>query len=191
MLKKIFVAAVLSAVALCAFAQKSVKAAITDIEEDPASGLEMTRCLFNEYYLAELTTHSKVTVCDSATVQKKLTALKIPRGVKLSAENVKALCKALNAKALCLVSMTRNDKEKNGVDVLVRIVSADNKVLGSSKGLMKGIGEAGKLSAVLAAKTAPFVRSAEKGVQNAVKAPVVNTPAPAAKSPAAKSPAKK
>ena len=71
MLKKIFIAAVFSVAALCAFAQKSVNTAITDIEEDPTNGLEMTRCLFNEYYLAELTTHSKVTVSDSATVQKK------------------------------------------------------------------------------------------------------------------------
>ena len=187
MLKKIFVAAVLSAAALCAFAQKSVKAAITDIEEDPANGLEMTRCLFNEYYLAELTTHSKVTVNDSATVQKKINLLKIPRGVKLSAQNVKDLCKALNAKALCLVSMTRNAREKGCVDVHIRVVSADNKLLGSSSGVMKGIGEAGKLSAVLAAKTAPFVRSAEKGLRKPVaKNPVVSAPAPAPKAPGKK-----
>ncbi|MBP5181916.1 MAG: hypothetical protein J6331_02695 [Lentisphaeria bacterium] len=168
MLKKIFAVAILSAAALCAFAQKSVKAAITDIEEDPSNGLEMTRCLFNEYYLAELTTHSKVTVNDSATVQKKINSLKIPRGVKLSAQNVKALCKALNAKALCLVSMTRNTKDK-GVNVLIRVVSDEGKLLGSSSGLMKGIGEAGKLSAVLAAKTAPFVRSADKAIALAKK----------------------
>lgn len=160
-MKKIFFAAFLSVVALCAFAQKSVKTAITDIEEDPTNGLEMTRCLFNEYYLAELTTHSKVTVADSATLQKKITALKIPRGVRLSAKNVKALCKALDAKALCLVSMKRNAKVK-GVDVSIRIVDMNNKLLGSCNGVMKGIGEAGKLSALLAAKSAPIVRSADK-----------------------------
>lgn len=166
-MKKLLLAALFSFAAVCAFAQKSVNTAITDIEEDPTNGLEMTRCLFNEYYLAELTTHSKVTVSDSASVQKKINALKIPRGVKLSAKNVKALCKAVNAKALCLVSMKRNAKVK-GVDVVIRVISADNKLLGSCKGVMKGIGEAGKLSAVLAAESAPFVRAADK-VAPAVK----------------------
>ena len=123
MLKKIFIAAVFSVAALCAFAQKSVNTAITDIEEDPTNGLEMTRCLFNEYYLAELTTHAKVTVTDSATVQKKTAAL-----------------------------------------------NADNKVLGSCKGVMKGIGEAGKLSALLAAESAPLVRSADASAAPAGKA---------------------
>lgn len=161
MMKKIFVAAILSVFTLCAFAQKSVNAAITDIEEDPTNGLEMTRCLFNEYYLAELITHSKVTVVDSATVQKKITALKIPRGVRLSAKNVKALCKALDIKALCLVSMSRNAKNK-GVDVSIRIVNCNNKLLGTVKGVMKGIGDAGKLSGTLAAKSASIVRAADK-----------------------------
>lgn len=169
MLKKIFIAAVFSVAALCAFAQKSVNTAITDIEEDPTNGLEMTRCLFNEYYLAELTTHAKVTVTDSATVQKKTAALNIPRGVRLSAKNVKALCKALNAKALCLVSMKRNAKLK-GLEVTIRIVNADNKVLGSCKGVMKGIGEAGKLSALLAAESASLVRSADASAVPAGKA---------------------
>ncbi len=168
MLKKIFIAAVFSVAALCVYGQKSVNTAITDIEEDPTNGLEMTRCLFNEYYLAELTTHAKVTVTDSATVQKKTAALKIPRGVRLSAKNVKALCKALNAKALCLVSMKRNAKSK-GVDVSIRVINADNKVLGTCKGVMKGIGEAGKLSAVLASESAAIVRSADKGAAPAKK----------------------
>ena len=178
-MKKLLIAALFSFAAVCAFAQKSVNTAITDIEEDPTNGLEMTRCLFNEYYLAELTTHSKVTVTDSASVQKKINALKIPRGVKLSAKNVKVLCNAVNAKALCLVSMKRNTKAK-GVDVIIRVISADNKLLGSCKGLMKGIGEAGKLSAVLAAESAPFVRAADKAVPSVKKA-VVTGKKPAAK----------
>ena len=167
-MKKLLIAALFSFAAMCAFAQKSVNTAITDIEEDPTNGLEMTRCLFNEYYLAELTTHAKVTVTDSASVQKKINALKIPRGVKLSAKNVKALCNAVKAKALCLVSMKRNVKNKS-VDVVIRVISADNKLLGSCKGVMKGIGDAGKLSAVLAAESAAFVRAADKAAAPAGK----------------------
>ena len=75
--------------------------------------------------------------------------------------------------------MKRNTKAK-GVDVIIRVISADNKLLGSCKGLMKGIGEAGKLSAVLAAESAPFVRAADKAVPSVKKA-VVTGKKPAAK----------
>ena len=64
--------------------------------------------------------------------------------------------------------MKRNVKNKS-VDVVIRVISADNKLLGSCKGVMKGIGDAGKLSAVLAAESAAFVRAADKAAAPAGK----------------------
>ena len=64
--------------------------------------------------------------------------------------------------------MKRNAKN-NGVDVSIRIVNMDGKILGSRKGVMKGIGDAGKLSAVLAAETAPIIRSADSNTGKTVK----------------------
>lgn len=158
MFKKLFLTAAVSLIALGAYAQKPLLAAITDIEEDPTNGLEMSRSLFNEYFLAELTTRAKINVIDTATTQKKITALKLERGRKLSAGQVQALCKSLKTDALCLVSMKRTGK-KSGVAVTVKVVDSKGKMLGLSKGNMQMIGDAGKVSALIASKAADFIRA--------------------------------
>ena len=106
-------------------------------------------------------------------------------------------CAELIAEGCTIPFISRYRKERTGGldDVSVAEVKHWCEVFGEMEKrkatILTTIGEAGKLSAVLAAKTAPFVRSAEKGVQNAVKAPVVNTPAPAAKAAESKASVKK
>lgn len=158
MFKKLFLTAAVSLIALGAYAQKPLLAAITDIEEDPTNGLEMSRSLFNEYFLAELTTRAKINVVDTATTQKRIAALKLERGKKLSVKSIRDLCKSLKTDALCLVSMKRTGK-KNTIDVTVRVVNSNGKLLGSSKGNMKMIGDAGKVSIAISSKVADLIRS--------------------------------
>ena len=157
MLKKIFLTAAVSLIAFAACAQKPLFSAITDIEEDPTNGLEMSRSLFNEYFLAELTTRAKINVVDTATTQKKLTLLKLERGKKLSAKHIQELCRELKTDSLCLVSMKR--AKNNTIDVNVKVISSKGKFLGDVKGNMKMIGDAGKLSREIATGAADCIRS--------------------------------
>lgn len=62
---------------------KPVVCAVTDIQDDPTNGLEMCRSLFIEYFLSELTTHAKVNVLDTRTVQNAIGALKFEHGKNL------------------------------------------------------------------------------------------------------------
>ena len=101
----VFAAVMLAAVSL--YAQKPVSAAVTDIVDDPANGLEMCRSLFNEYFLSELTTHVKVTMLDTASVQKAITEMQLSRGVALTEKQISELCAKLKTDALCLVRMSR------------------------------------------------------------------------------------
>ena len=80
MLHKFLTAAAVLLSAFALYAQKPVHSAVTDIEDDPANGLEMCRSLFNEYFLSELTTHSKINMIDTASVQKAVNKLKLSRG---------------------------------------------------------------------------------------------------------------
>ena len=157
MLKKIFLTAAISLITFAVCAQKPLLSAITDIEEDPTNGLEMSRSLFNEYFLAELTTRAKINVVDTATTQKKLTLLKLERGKKLSAKNIRTLCNELKTDAICLVSMKR--AKDNTIDVNVKVISSKGKFLGNVKGNMRMIGDAGKLSTEIATGVADCIRS--------------------------------
>ena len=102
MIRKLLAVVVLSALASLAYAQKPVVSAVTDIQDDPTNGLEMCRSLFIEYFLSELTTHAKVNVLDTKTVQKALGDLKFEHGKKLTKKEIGALCGKLNCGALCL-----------------------------------------------------------------------------------------
>ena len=83
MIRKLLAVVVLSVLtAAAAYAQKPVVCAVTDIQDDPTNGLEMCRSLFIEYFLSELTTHAKVNVLDTRTVQNAIGALKFEHGKK-------------------------------------------------------------------------------------------------------------
>ena len=112
MIRKLLAVVVLSVLtAAVAYAQKPVVCAVTDIQDDPTNGLEMCRSLFIEYFLSELTTHAKVNVLDTRTVQNAIGALKFEHGKKLTPKEIGELCDKLKCSALCLVAMKR---EKNG-----------------------------------------------------------------------------
>jgi len=138
------------------YAQKPVAAAVTDIEDNPSNGLEMCRSLFNEYFLSELTTHAKVNMLDTASIQKAIAKSKLTRGEKLSAKQISSLCKDLKTDALCLIEMSRLSKE--AINVTVRIVDRNGKVRGSAKTSMKGIGDTDAASNQLARECAVILR---------------------------------
>ena len=150
MFHKILTVFVLLFAACALYAQKPVAAAITDIEDDPSNGLEMCRSLFNEYFLSELTTHAKVNMLDTASVQKTIAKLKLSRGNKLTEKEVSTLCRNLKTDALCLIKMSRTGKE--AIHITVRIVKRDGKAS------MKGIGDTDTTSYQLASKCAVILR---------------------------------
>ena len=157
MTSKLLIAAVALLSAFALYAQKPVVAAVTDIEDDPSNGLEMCRSLFNEYYLSELTTHSKVTMLDTASIQKEITKLQIPRGSAMNQKQISGLCSALKADALCLVRMKRTDK--NAISITVSMVAGDGKKLGSVNAVMEGIGDTDAVSSKLAIESARLLRT--------------------------------
>ena len=143
--------------ALCSlYAQKPVSAAVTDIEDDPANGLEMCRSLFNEYFLSELTTHAKINMLDTASVQKAIAKLKLSRGRKLTEKEISSLCKNLKTDALCLIKMSRSGKE--AIHITVRLIDRKGKERGTVKASMKGIGDTDAISNELARKSAVILR---------------------------------
>ena len=142
--------------AFAVYAQKPVSAAVTDIEDDPANGLEMCRSLFNEYFLSELTTHAKVNMIDTASIQKKISEMKLVRGEKLSEKQVKELCAKLKIDAICLVKMAKNSKSE--IAVSVKLIDKDGKDAGKAEAVMKGIGDTDSTSYVLAKKCAVYLR---------------------------------
>ncbi len=144
------------------YAQKPVLAAVTDIEDDPSNGLEMCRSLFNEYYLSELTTHTKINMLDTATTQKKTAALQIKRGIDLSDSEIKKLCGALGTDAICLVKMAR--KEGNSITTTITLVSKDAKRLGTVSAKMEGVGDTDAVSSKLATESAVILRK-YKGIE--------------------------
>ncbi len=144
------------------YAQKPVVAAVTDIEDDPSNGLEMCRSLFNEYYLSELTTYAKVNMLDTASTQKATAKLQLKRGVNLTEDEIKKLCKELGIDAVCLVKMTR--KEKNTITTIVSIVSKDGKPLGAVSAKMEGVGDTDAISSKLAETSAVILRK-YKGIE--------------------------
>lgn len=150
----VFAAAMLTAVSL--YAQKPVSAAVTDIVDDPANGLEMCRSLFNEYFLSELTTHVKVIMLDTASVQKAITELKLSRGVALTEKQISDLCAKLKTDALCLVRMSRGNK--NSINVNVEVVANTGKSIGKVSANMKGIGETDATSHSMAKDCAVILR---------------------------------
>ena len=156
MFHKILTAFVLLFAACSLYAQKPVAAAVTDIEDDPSNGLEMCRSLFNEYFLSELTTHAKVNMLDTASVQKTIAKLKLSRGNKLTEKEVSTLCRNLKTDALCLIKMSRTGKE--AIHITVRIVKRDGKQCGLIKASMKGIGDTDTTSYQLASKCAVILR---------------------------------
>lgn len=137
------------------FAQKPVVAAVTDVEDSPSNGMEMNRSLFNEYFLAALSTHSKVNTVDTATIQKALAKHKVLRGAKLSAKQISALCKETGTNALCLVKVVRKGKN---IQVKVGIVGANGKRVGEVNALMEGIGDTDAASTRLAEESAKILR---------------------------------
>lgn len=157
MTRKLFIAAAALLSSFALYAQKPVVAAVTDIEDDPSNGLEMCRSLFNEYYLSELTTHSKVTMLDTATIQKEITKLQVQRGAAMDAKQIGSLCSALKADALCLVKMKRTDK--NAISITVSMVSRDGRKLGSVNAVMEGIGDTDAVSSKLAIESARLLRT--------------------------------
>ena len=165
MIRKLVAAVALSVLAASAvYAQKPVVCAVTDIEDDPTNGLEMCRSLFTEYYLAELMTHSKVSVLDTKNVQTALVSLKQERGRKLTAKQIERLCAELKCGALCLVSMKR---EKDGkMLTAVQIVDKAGKVLGSVSAQMNGVGDTDSVSSLLAGKCAVILRKL-RGIEDA------------------------
>ena len=149
-----FAAVLFSAFAL--YAQRPVVSAVTDIEDDPANGLEMCRSLFNEYFLSELTTHSKIHMLDTATVQKSVAKLKLSRGHDLSQKEVSSLCSQLKTDALCLVKMVRNAKKE--IVVTVKIIDKSGKTSESASATMKGIGDTDAASHSLGRRCAVILR---------------------------------
>ncbi|MBQ9336693.1 MAG: hypothetical protein IJS14_05280 [Lentisphaeria bacterium] len=157
MFRKLFVFAAVMLTAVSLYAQKPVAAAVTDIVDDPGNGLEMCRSLFNEYFLSELTTHVKVTVLDTASVQKAINEMQLSRGIELTDKQIAELCDKLKTDALCLVKMARGNK-KNAVAVTVDVVSRDGKKLGQVSASMKGIGDTDATSHAMAGKCAVILR---------------------------------
>ena len=156
MFHKILTAAAVLLFAFSLYAQKPVSAAVTDIEDDPSNGLEMCRSLFNEYFLSELTTHAKVNMLDTASIQKSVAKLQLSRGQDLSEKQLKELCEKLQTDALCLVKMARNAKKE--IVITVKLVNRDGKKIGSVSAAMKGIGDTDSVSSVLAGKCAVILR---------------------------------
>ncbi|MBO4632204.1 MAG: hypothetical protein J5858_09800 [Lentisphaeria bacterium] len=148
MLHKFLTAAAVLLTAISLYAQKPVTAAVTDIEDDPANGLEMCRSLFNEYFLSELTTHAKVNMLDTASVQKALSGLKISRGQALTEKQIQELCAKLKSDALCLVKMSRG--KNSSIDISVKIVDKSGKEIGQTTASMKGIGDTDSASDAIA-----------------------------------------
>ena len=159
---KLFSVLPLFLAAAVAYAQKPVVAAVTDIEDDPSNGLEMCRSLFNEYYLSELTTHTKVNMLDTATTQKATAKLQLKRGANLTTAEIKKLCTELGTDAICLVKMSR--KEKNTINTSIAIVSKDGKPLGTVSAKMEGVGDTDAVSSKLATESAVILRK-YKGIE--------------------------
>ena len=156
MFRKFLTAFVLLFAVCSLYAQKPVTAAVTDIEDDPSNGLEMCRSLFNEYFLSELTTHAKINMLDTASVQKAISKLKLTRGEKLTVKQISSLCSNLKTDALCLIKMSRTGKE--AIHITVYIVDRKGKERGTVKASMKGIGDTDAASNELAGKAAVILR---------------------------------
>ena len=156
MLHKFFIAAAVLFSAFALYAQKPVSAAVSDIEDDPANGLEMCRSLFNEYFLSELTTHEKVNMLDTKTVQKALSDLDLSRGRNLTEKEIKDLCAKLKTDALCLAKMSRG--AKNAIVIAVKIVDKNGKKVGKVTASMKGIGDTDATSHTMARECAVILR---------------------------------
>ncbi len=157
MIQKLFAVGILSLLTIAAaYAQKPVISAVTDIEDDPSNGMEMCRSLFNEYFLSELTTHAKVNMLDTKTVQTAISDLKIPRGKKLNTQQIIDLCKKLNVDAICLVFMKREKNTKILVDV--RILCKTGKLLGNVSATMEGVGDTDSVSSKIARDCAVILR---------------------------------
>lgn len=161
MLHKLFLSAVVLLTAATVYAQKPIKSAVTDIEDNPANGLEMCRSLFNEYFLSDLTTHVKVTMLDTATVQKAILKLKYKRGTALSDKQIQALCKELKLDAICLVSLARPGKN---MVVTIKIKQNTGKQLGVVSAQIESISDTDTISTKLAAECAVIMR-ALRGIQ--------------------------
>ena len=156
MLHKLLIAVAFLFSAFALYAQKPVSAAVSDIEDDPANGLEMCRSLFNEYFLSELTTHAKINMLDTASIQKSVAELKLSRGRDLTEKEIKNLCAKLKTDALCLVKMSRG-KEK-AIDISVKIVDNKGKTAGTVTSSMKGIGDTDATSHSMARDCAVILR---------------------------------
>ena len=156
MLHKFLTAAAVLLSAFALYAQKPVHSAVTDIEDDPANGLEMCRSLFNEYFLSELTTHSKINMIDTASVQKAVNKLKLSRGRALTRKEIGNLCSEMKTDALCLVKMSRG--KNKSIDITVRIVDVSGKTAGTVSASMKGIGDTDATSHNLARSCAVILR---------------------------------
>ncbi len=157
MIRKLLAAVVLSVLtAAVAYAQKPVVCAVTDIQDDPTNGLEMCRSLFIEYFLSELTTHAKVNVLDTRTVQNAIGELKFEHGKKLAPKEIGALCDKLKCSALCLVAMKR---EQNGkMLATIQLVDKTAKILGTISAQMDGVGDTDAISSKLARDSAVIIR---------------------------------
>ena len=156
MLHKFLIAVAVLFSAFALYAQKPVAAAVSDIEDDPANGLEMCRSLFNEYFLSELTTHAKINMLDTASIQKSVAELKLSRGRDLTEKEIKDLCAKLKTDALCLVKMSRG--KNNAIDIKVRIVDNTGKKVGTVSASMKGIGDTDATSHSMARDCAMILR---------------------------------
>ena len=156
MVHKILIVFALVFAASALYAQKPVAAAVTDIEDNPSNGLEMCRSLFNEYFLSELTTHAKINMLDTASVQKAIAKLKLSRGQKMTAKQISSLCDNLKTDALCLIEMSRTGKE--AIHITVNIVDRNGRKRGKVKASMKGIGDTDAVSNKLAGKSAVILR---------------------------------
>ena len=153
MLHKLLIAVAVLFSAFTLYAQRPVAAAVSDIEDDPANGLEMCRSLFNEYFLSELTTHAKINMLDTASIQKSVAELKLSRGRDLTEKEIKDLCAKLKTDALCLVKMSRGSEK--AIKISVKIVDntkafsdvqagdwfAPYVAWAASRGIMNGMGE--------------------------------------------------
>ena len=156
MFRKLLTAAAVLSFSVALYAQKPVSAAVSDVEDDPGNGLEMCRSLFNEYFLSELTTHTKINMLDTATIQKAVAELKLSRGQNLSDKEVQTLCTKLKTDALCLVKMSR--VKKDTVDITVKIIGNDGKIAGKVSASMKGIGDTDSISYAMANDCARILR---------------------------------
>jgi len=156
MLHKFLTAASVLLTAISLYAQKPVTAAVTDIEDDPANGLEMCRSLFNEYFLSELTTHAKVNMLDTASIQKAVAELKFSRGRDLTEKQIQELCGKLKSDALCLVKMSRG--KNSAIDISVKIVDKNGQNTGKASASMKGIGDTDSVSNAIAENCAEILR---------------------------------